>query len=298
MFVISDQIDYLNIKLYQDYEPAIGPKPNFDQRLIDWIENIQEEEDKKLLFRLIPRLFYVGKKEFDTLYRIAFSSVGMRWLIEVNNLSFDNNLQKNLNDSVNQTWFCPITDSMRINQFYHLNGIKGADKRPEWRSLSEFGSTEKLNAYIEKKGFRQIVLLEDFVGSGNQINNPIRYAAKTFPNISFLLVPIIMCPKAKEVMEQIESDCKNVRVRPVIELDPDQFIREKREENESEFNKKVFDLSNAIHPRMRKAGLRSPALGFRRIGGLVVLHTNTPNNSLPLVWSSDDWSPLFNRHVR
>jgi hypothetical protein len=49
---------------------------------------------------------------------------------------------------------------------------------------------------------------------------------------------------------------------------------------------------------MKEKGFKWPFLGFRKIGGMIILHTNTPNNSLPIIWSDVEWSPLFNRHVR
>ncbi len=298
IIAVWDQIDYLNRKLFGDYEPAIGPKPYFISRLEKWLANVSSPNEQLILFRLVPKLFYIGKSEFDTLYRIAFNTISIRWIIDLNDIQFDSQFDENLNGLIDKVWFCPITDSMRINQFYHLNGIKGADKRPEWRSLKAFGSKNKIQAYIEKMKFDSIVLLEDFVGSGNQIKEPVEFAASEFPNINFLVVPIVMCPQADSIVAELEQKYKNVRIKPVIRLNSDSFIEEKKEDNEDDYFKAVHDLSKKYHPRMQKAGYKGHHLGFRKMGALVVLHTNTPNNSLPLVWSSSDWYPIFNRHVR
>ena len=298
IIAVWDQIDYLNRKLFGDYEPSIGPKPYFTSRLEKWLSNVSSSNEQLILFRLIPKLFYIGKSEFDTLYRIAFNTISTRWIIDINDLKFDSQFDKNFIGLIDKVWFCPITDSMRINQFYHLNGINGPDKRPEWRSLKAFGSKDKIQAYIKKMQFDNIVLLEDFVGSGNQIKEPIEFAANEFPNINFLVVPIVMCPKADSVVAELEQKYKNVRVKPVIRLNSDSFIEEKKEDNKDDYFKSVHDISNKYHPQMKKAGYKGHPLGFRKMGSLVVLHTNTPNNSLPLIWSSSDWYPIFNRHKR
>lgn len=297
MLLIADRIDHLSQKLFQDYEPAIGPKPKFEQRLTSWIENVKRDKEKKTLFRLIPNLFYVGKNEFDVLYRIAFNTISVRWLVDLKKIPFNSNLNGILESEISKTWYCPITDSMRINQFYHLNGLSGADKRPEWRSLSFFGSKDKITEYIEKKNLKQIVLLEDFVGSGNQMKKPIEFAAETFPNVSFLIIPIVMCPHALDVVDQLKNKYANITVNPALVLGSDEFVRKDRNGNRA-FFKEVYDIAKDNHKRMKSNGFNVPFLGFRHIGGLVVLHTNTPNNSLPIIWSESNWNPLFNRHIR
>jgi hypothetical protein len=298
VFVISDRIDHLAHKLFQDYEPAIGPKPSFAQRLEKWLDNTDDREIQKTLFKLVPWLFYIGKNEFETLYRCAYNVNCLQWLIDIRNLEIGTQLNTRLEEATKKTWFCPITDSMRINQFYHLNGIHSADKRPDWRSLSSFGSTERIRDYISESKFEQVVLLEDFVGSGSQIKDHIIYAASTFTDLSFLIVPIVMCPHARVITDEIEAKYSNISVRPVLELKEDTFLRHPKEANADAFLKLVYDIAANTHDRMREAGFRYPFLGYRKTGGLIVLQTNTPNNSLPIVWSDSNWSPLFNRHVR
>ncbi|MEP1779751.1 hypothetical protein [Reichenbachiella sp.] len=324
IFPISDQIDYLNKKLYFDYEPGIGPKPDFHSRLKRWLSNVDSEDDKKALFKLIPKIFYIGKNEFDTLYRIAYNTNAVRWIIDVKNLIIDQSLQGKLVEALKRTWFCPVTDSMRINQFYHLNSIGGAGKRPEWRALEAFGSKSKIEEYIEKNDFERIVLLEDFVGSGNQVKDSVAYAAETFPEIDFLVAPILMCPQADSLMDELVAKYQNVTVSPVLRLNKDVFLSQERDDNKNDF-REVFDLTQIGFERMKeenapdseaelvnelygipksaylklkKTILTKPFLGFRGMGGLVVLHTNTPNNTIPIIWSNVNWHPLFNRHVR
>ncbi len=292
---IGDQIDYLNKMLFSDYEPSIGPKPDFNSRLKFWLKNVSLDHEQKLLFKLVPKLFYVGKNEFDVLYRVAYSTNTIKWLIDIENLSLDQKIEANLNLSLKKTWFCPITDSMRINQFYHLNEIAGADKRPEWRSLEAFGSKERIQDYLTKNNFTKIVLLEDFVGSGNQIKKTIEFAASSFAEYDFLIVPILMCPKAWELLSELQVKYKNITINPVLELHDDLFIENGKKDN---FNKSIKSFSKKYHKEMKKKGFKWSYLGFRNLGGLIVLHTNTPNNSLPIIWSNFNWSPLFNRHVR
>ena len=47
------------------------------------------------------------------------------------------------------------------------------------------------------------------------------------------------------------------------------------------------------------AGKPYTPFGYKRTGGLVVMHSNTPDNSLPVIHhESDTWAPIFKRHSR
>ncbi|MEI7480393.1 MAG: hypothetical protein WCJ59_02080 [bacterium] len=46
---INQRINHLNHWLFSDYEPSLGPSSNFLKRLSNWLDNITEEEDQKIL---------------------------------------------------------------------------------------------------------------------------------------------------------------------------------------------------------------------------------------------------------
>ncbi len=161
---ISERLYALADAIYCTYEPTIGPFPEYWHRLEEWIENVETEEDQKLLFRLAAEVFFIGAKELDNLYRVAFNANVTQWLIDQLDFELDEpELHSKVGQALERTWFCPVTDSMRINIFYHLNHIAGRDYRPDWRSLVEFGDPVKLRAFLCDE-IDRLVLLEDFVG--------------------------------------------------------------------------------------------------------------------------------------
>jgi hypothetical protein len=116
---VNEQIDQLEVELYSEYEPTKGPYPDFWNRLEKWVDNAKTETDQQNLFRLMRHVFFVGPRELDSLYRVAFNSHVARWLIEKKNIKLDDpDASEKLRDAVRHTWFCPLTDSMRINAFY------------------------------------------------------------------------------------------------------------------------------------------------------------------------------------
>jgi hypothetical protein len=304
---INLQINHLHHWLFSDYEPGLGPNPSFLKRLADWLNNVADESDQKVLFELVPHLFYVGREELNVLYREAYHAVFARWLIDQVGVNFTSaNVLDELRSEVCNTWFCPFTDSLRINQFYHINDIPGKhDHRPDWRSLRTFGDTARIQRYIEKNGIKRMVLLEDFIGNGGQISKAVTFAATDFPNLPILVVPLIICPKGMEQADKFMKDHSNVKIVPVVALPDNYFIKEIESEIELEFFKKVHGISVRTYGQVANSTIADDEVdpygpfGWRKTGGLVVMHTNTPNNSLPLLHNkSATWNPLFKRHKR
>lgn len=300
-------VEHFEEHLYDEYEPTRGPFPNFRARLLGWLENLNDQADQKALYRLLPLVFFLGPREMESLYRTAYNNQVGRWLIDQAEIEFDGReLGPQLQEAVESTWFCPITDSMRINAFYHLNNIVGVDLRPDWRSLAKFADPDKVEQYIHAKGFRRIVLLEDFVCTGSQIGDAVLYAAQLPSKIPILVVPLIVGPTAMTLAAEIESLHEHVRFSPVLELDREQFITSARTPQENSICQEIRVIALKTFDRL-KAGLTAKELaklyspfGFPGTeGGLIVLYTNSPDNTLPLIHHrSREWEPLFPRASR
>lgn len=296
---INQYISFIADKLYYDYEPMLGPNFDFFNRFENWILNCTEDEDKKTLFELVTKIFYIGQKEFFTLYRNAYNTLVGRWLINIGGLNFsDTYIQNQLMTMLLETWFCPITDSMRINQFYHINNINnGFDLRPHWKSCEELGDISKIKSYISNNCIRNIVLLEDFVGSGSQIESTLRWACTNFKNTNFLFIPLIICPDGDLRLKKMANENANLNYKPALILSNDSFVFPP---SKSLLNDESYNKFRELAIKTNEA-VMSPygAFGYKDTGGLIVMYTNTPDNTLPLIHNeSINWKPLFKRHSR
>ncbi len=303
---INLRINYLNDWLYYDYEPMLGGS-YFLTRLASWLDNTKDEADQKTLLELVPHIFYIGREELNILYREAYHSIFARWLIDQASVDLSSNdALKTLNDEIVNTWFCPLTDSLRINQFYHINDIPGKhDHRPDWRSLRTFGNIELIRKYISENNIKRIVLLEDFIGNGGQVSKAVAYAVNSFPDIQILIIPLIICPAGLENAEKFSKEHANITVSPVLCVEQSHFVNEDESKIDSEFFKIVSRLAKQTYPQVSDSTVIDDNIdpygpfGWRRTGGIIVMHTNTPNNSLPLIHNkSGTWEPLFKRHKR
>jgi len=301
IFLDQSAVQYLGRRVFDDYEPSQFDR--FEDRLDRWLHNMDSEEDRQTLFRLLNRLFFIGRPEFESLCRAAFHGPVLRWLVEELDISIaDSHAMELLNAGVDHTWFCPITDSMRINSFLKVNQLVGKSHEPDWRSLRKFGDSTKILEYINANEIRRIVLLEDFVGSGTQMESAVKHAAAISADIRVLACPLVTCPEGYNVGVSLAQTYQNVSYEPVMEIAAGMLIKAEAQPEEPP----LFGLVRALIERTR-ARLSRPEPdaesqkyhGFKNTGAVIAMYSNCPNNSLPIIWDeASEWRALFPRIKR
>jgi hypothetical protein len=291
---ISNRVGYLERRLYDDYEPSQYWR--FNQRLDKWLANLEEDHLRKTLYKLIGSLFFIGRQEFESLCRAAFHGPVTRWLIDQLDLPFtDPDAEKKLSAAVERTWFCPVTDSMRINAFLKVTNLEGHKHRPDWKSLARFGDPKKIREFIRKENVERIVLLEDFVGTGTQMSTAVSYAAELIEKFPVICCPLIICPEGVTKGAALVDKYPNLVFEPVLTLPIEQFIKPEPQPFDTALFVAVRNLIGAIAARLRSTSGHATH-GFEGTGALVVLYSNCPNNTLPIVHDlTNTWSPLFPR---
>jgi len=315
---LNIQIGHLEKRLYRTYEPNKFRDGDFWERLAHWLNNVSSDEEKQTLFRLIPELLYVGPTEIEELYRSAYEGPIKRWLIDLENIDIcapDANDQ--LANIASTTWFCPVTDSLRINAFYHINNLSaGADLRPDWCSLHQLGDINRINSYCQVHGITRLVLLEDFVGGGSQSLGAVEFAANNLRGVKVLFAPLMICPTGAENARVLaENLCKTrpdaLRYDPVLELQKEAFLTPGNDPftQQDGFARKLHAVIDTTYPKVSGGLPQGPKKPYHPYGypsscptgGLLVMYSNTPDNTLPLIhWrpSTKSWYPIFPRHSR
>ncbi len=308
------RLEYLEKKLFHTYDMSQPPNPEFWTRLKCWIENAKGVEDLEIdLFNSLNQIFYIGPLEFNELYRRAFNGPVSRWLLDKTSIDFSdiNRAKALLNDEIKHTLFCPVSDSLKINHFYHINNIStSADIRPEWRTLQKLGDQTAISSYLNSANIRNIVLLEDFVGGGSQSKDALVFANKFSTSVSIFFVPLIICPTGVTLLNHLSTSYP-FTFDPVLALPQNSFIQRHSHPSEGKELAKLRDLAKGTYLQVTDG--QSPhatdasgkylkpyhPLGWDQTGGLIIMHTNTPDNTLPMFhWESDTWNPLFPRHSR
>lgn len=314
MTAINLRVNHLEGRLFKSYEPNKFCKGEFWARCEEWLKNVHTEDAKKTLYRLLTQIFYVGPAEFEELFRSAYDGPIARWLADREQIDICSaNAQRLLHRAAESTWFCPVTDSFRINSFFHINNLPAnSNYRPDWCSLHRLGDIYKIREYCKTSNIKRLVLLEDFVGGGSQSLDAVTFAATHIDGLEVLFVPMIICPDGAEKARQLEKQLNSMRANslrfdPVLELPKQDFFTA----TDSSLSMRETDALRDVIVNSYTAvsgGVTGDKpyhmYGFptsKPTGGLVVMFTNTPDNTLPLIhWrpKSDTWQPVFPRHSR
>ena len=301
IFLDQAAVQYLGRKVYDDYEPSQFDR--FEDRLDRWLKNVDDDEDKLTLFKLLSRLFFIGRPEFESLCRAAFHGPVSRWLVDECSIDIsDLEAMPAMNAAIERTWFCPITDSMRINSFLKVNKLVGKSHRPDWRSLRKFGDPALVLDYITANNIDRIVLLEDFVGSGTQMKSAVKFAAELSDSVKTLVCPLVTCPDGDKAGIELQEAFANVSYEPVMRVAPGMLIKADPQPDEPTFYQEVRDLVVRVQSRLSPTEPDAESKrfhGYRGTGAVVAMYSNCPNNSLPIIYDeTPEWHPLFPRIKR
>lgn len=301
LLAIRDLLSLLATELYSQYQP-FPESPPFWDRLRAWLENVPDGDDRKQLFEFVPWLLFVGRRELEVMYRAAFSGPITRWIIDEASLDITaSDFNQRFQDAVHATFFGSMA-GMDIGSFVRVNGLRGQSLRPDFRVLTELGDLSAIQQHLCDGSYERIVAVEDFVGSGEQMEQAAN--GLTQFDRSILLCPIIIAPLGVETGKQIVSANTRVSFSPMFVLPRSATVPTSIPIDDSE----PQELSNlrmiAVRTYQQVEGsipdrqLHGP-FGFRDTGSLVMTYLNCPDNVPPLIHHlSDTWEPLFRRMYR
>lgn len=316
---ILKRLQFLGEEEWANYLPANNPRfsRHFLTRLAAWIGNVSGPADQKLLLEFAEKISFFSHDDFQALYLSAFNGPITRWVIQTANLRLDSpDFAEQLNTELHDhTWYCPITDSMGINEFYHVNHIRGVEHRPYFATLAMLDPTsiesasetlKQLSHFMSNpnrsstsRQLRRLVLLEDFVGSGTQMKAAVEWAVSKL-KIPTLVVPLIICAPGRGALDALTATHKElVSSSPMVHIgESELFGPESKGLNSWPRHSEMVALAN----KLSEKAVKEPAFGYKNTGCSVVTYSNTPNNSLPLIHhhrpEAGTWNPLFPRSSR
>jgi hypothetical protein len=321
---LLNHLEYFAENNWGGYLPAFVPRYNSDYmvRLAKWVGNVTDDSEQMLLLEYALYISFFSHDDFLALYQTAFNREVLPWLVNQKGLTFTN-LKSHIafqscvnNLAKSHTWYCPITDSMDINEFYKTNHISGISHKPHFASLfaqvsnpsiPNPGGVDFWKHYLNQPNSNNqsprtldyIVLLEDIVGSGSQCLETVRWAVNTFDK-PVLFIPLILCPNGLDAFrsEEAKSNGK-LTVRPIVKLERSDVLGPERK------GVNGWGISNALEDLAikyaRKVHPNADPFGYRTTGSSISTFSNTPDNSLPLIhqdYPSLNWNPLFPRVFR
>jgi hypothetical protein len=322
--LILDQIEYHATRGWRVYRPAEHPdfNSNYMERLAAWIGNVASDDDQKLLLEYALFISFFSHDDMAALYLAAMERIVVGWVakqagstLSVRSLQdFSDRVRK---ETMSHTWFCPVTDSMDINEFCKINHLQGISHRPQFAALQfeaenpkspnplvaanwiQYMANPTTESHRSRPPLKRLVLLEDIVGSSTQCENAITWALRSL-GVPVLFVPLVLCPNGSDKLRRLESLFSGkLTVCPVIELQRGDLLGPERNgENGWKISTALEALIDRIVPNI--APLIDP-YGYLDTGCSIATFKNTPDNTIPIVHhkpTNGRWAPLFPRVFR
>lgn len=314
---------------YQQYFPGM----RFVENLAMWLEQFTEADERRIAYDFVKkRLIFFSHDEMAHFAAIAYPDFIKPRLIKqaASKINIpDYHMESIVSSSEflslqNSTLFCGLSDGARIDQFRRANKELSHERIFQSYELS----SARLDSIREElpvgEYIRSIVLLDDLTASGKsyirqengeykgkiaKIINQIKEnnAWKRLVQLTDLLIIISVYVGTSSAIELIDKavrdvlgDCStHVFVTAVQPLEDELRIISTSNDDFVKIAKKYYDPQ--IENGHTDIGGTDLKFGFAECGLPVILHHNTPNNSLFLLWAGEQSSirslfPRVDRH--
>ena len=304
---IRSLTDFLEHVLYKEYVPVeTSAQGEFAVRLAQWIGSASANADRRSLYLLLGRLVFFGRDQMMAGYRTAYSRSIASWLMGVEALSFfGSDTEARLTDAVKKTAFTEITDSFGLGHFLRQNNVPGHGSRFTWQQHLSTWNPDVFMREVMLCGSpaprRNLVLLEDFVGTGSQMAAAVEYACGLIDVHRVLLCPIVICPDGDKIARALERKHQKLDYSPVMRLPEEFFVAEKPVPNEHRHHvpirKTLLSLHSLVSGSPGSWPQKTSAFGYKKTGAVFCKFDNCPDNTVPVLHHRSDagWSPLFPR---
>ena len=242
-------------------------------------------------------------------YQTAYSrNIGL-WLMEIEDLPFfGRDIEAKVNAAVAETAFTEITDSGRLGDFLRWNNIAAHGPRYTWeqhlRSWDRATFMQEIMHTNSEAPRKNLVLMEDFIGSGNQMAEAVEMACSLPEDYNVLLCPIVICPDGARRARALVEKHRHLKYSPVMELPENTFISTHSVAGEHDHHTLIREALVSLHAKVRGTPGSWPqttsAFGYENTGAVFCKYDNCPDNSVPILHHSSDlgWSSLFPRTPR
>ncbi|GAB3983474.1 hypothetical protein GCM10028806_56710 [Spirosoma terrae] len=249
------------------------------EEVVKWMMQF-DNNDFELAYRIIKNLNIIGYEELKSALHIAYS--------KLERMSIDKGTKINSKN----TLFAGIGDG----------GKSGAMIGYNFRISNELSEENFLDedsfAHIEKGRIENLVLVDDIISTGNQAIKEIQKITETLIPLGVKNIFLLTAVGMKEGIKKVEKDT-GAYVFSAFEYDTNDTIISF---DSSFYDGLEFENRKNLKERLEYYGKicnpKSP-LGYGGIGGLIVFFYNTPNSTIPHIWSTfNAWIPLFKRTLR
>ena len=316
----SENITFLSRRKYDRYD-HFSPGENFMVRLLSWLKNFKQNE-RDTAFKIVKNIKFIDEYELRKLTISTFENIKYVIISELdlgkNNTwySYIEKMNQNIDYELSKTIFIACTDDIRFDFFrrYAMNTHPMAFKK------DNFIEYYKLNKKSQQElpYFDRIVLLDQLAASGTTaIREEEDEWHGKFPRFfkiwdskindkSFYYCPYILSNIAEVNINERLSDWKNqslinniIKIIPTSKISVSPCISDEsglkvdKKSDVAELCKSYYHYFKEDEHTKKVGGV---PYGYGEAGLTLILQSNCPNNSLPIIWHNyNKWHPLFPR---
>lgn len=246
----------------------------FDE-VIKWVLQF-DTEDFDLAFRVLKNLNVIGFENLNNALLVAYS--------KLERMAADKSTRINSKN----TLFAGIGDA----------GKSGAMISYNFRLINELSEENFLDdksiSHLQKGRIENIVLVDDIISTGSQAAGEIRKLMESVLPLGVKNIFLLTAVGMKDGIKKI-SDETNAHIFSAFEYD----VHDTVTSYDSQFYDGIpYEDRAVLKKRLEYYGKKThkSPLGYGGVGALIVFYYNTPNSTLPIIWSSlSSWLPLFKR---
>lgn len=280
-----------------------------------WLDNFKEDEQERLnALYLLSKFTYFGNLEIRAMLKAVFRDLYKYPIIEQirsdNNHTIDEGfIKKQFKERYKGTRFLGVGNPSEsgVHLLYYFRQENNLSKSIFVHAHELFTSTysEKEKKMVQtwaNDEVNHVVFLDDFCGNGSQAIGYIKGLVDSIRKMkSDCKIDYFVLVGNKEGLNKVKKEVQIEEPKAVFELDDSfkcfsdnsRYYATKKEGIDKGFCKAMCEK----YGESRKRDANSP-LGFNDDQLLLSFFHNTPNNTLPIFWSDENWTPIFNRAIK
>ncbi|NOS94390.1 MAG: hypothetical protein HOP30_20950 [Cyclobacteriaceae bacterium] len=290
-----------------------------------WIENFthadKEEQAKERLnaIYLLTKFMYFGNIELrellKCLYRDLFKYEIVKKIRQSNQNTHDSDLLENsFFEQLEQTRFLGVGNPSEsgVHLLYYFRQENGLAKKYFINTHEIFKQVEEqqlvndsietfLKTKLSNPKIKRYIFIDDLCVSGSQAKeyskDIVTIIKKLDPTVE---VAYLMLIGTEEGIREVKKYTKFDAVKAVFTIDQSfkcfsEYSRFYNHKGPVEIDKDFFNITCEKYGRNL---FTSHPLGYNNGQLLLGLFHNTPDNTLPIFWADNNWSPIFKRYPK
>jgi hypothetical protein len=305
MDTTEDEILYLKSKI-KKLQEFLWPKYITWPKVNDWIDNfkIDEDTDKVQLLYLLSQFMFFDTREVRELLKCIYRDKFKHALI--NSIDSDDHdyIERSLTNDIQNSRFIPVGNPSEsgAHLLYYFRQDNKLSKE-NFLNTSEIYSPivnieGKVSLKINNNEVNHYVFIDDLCGSGTQVKE---YLYQHCANIRAINPNIKLHYYTMFAMSEGLKFIKKLGIFDYVDTiyTLDETFRCFGDKSRYYQNTKLPISRDKCREICLKVGLTlvpHHPLGYKDCQLLMGFYYNTPDNTLPVIWSTNNWEPMFKRY--